>query len=272
MPLDIGIQPFGNNTARLNRLSSDGRPKYRQIGADIAWDLIPALTDQQVADWNGVTPDGVRVHAGEKIILIGTTMSPITTKEVQTITLTGATGGNFDAVFKKLSSYGEQEEYELDAIPYNISAAAFQALLEDIYEVGKIAVALAGSTYTLTYSTAGNIETPTLTSHLTGTSPTVVAATQTQGTELYGSYAPFDSSQSNGQQVLSRRDSGITDYTIRYSRPWDWDSTVNPEVSHIGLIYGGWIYRERLQAGGTNQPTLDQLLTAFPELNFTPLD
>lgn len=269
MAANLSIQPFGNGIGRINRLSADGYPKYKLVGVDVAWDLVDALTQQQVDDWGGVTPDGVPVKAGQKIILLGTPMVPILTKEVQTITLTSVTAGTFEATFEFTDSWGEVKTETVEDIPWNVTAAQLQAIADDVYGEGVFVVTKAGVVLTLTSTKAGNY--PAIVTDSTGlTGGSAVVATTAQGSDNYMSYAPFDSSKTDGRQTLARDKVGLVDYTIRYLNPED--GTINPEVSHIGLIVGGGIYAERLQVGGTNQTTLAALQAVLPELSTAPAE
>lgn len=82
-----------------------------------------------------------------------------------------------------------------------------------------------------------------------------------------GKYAPFDSSKSNGQQTLTRGDAGLLDNTIKQQVPGIYNMTLNTEFT--GLIIGGLVFRPRLKVGGSNQPTLTNLMAALPLLQLT---
>lgn len=99
--------------------------------------------------------------------------------EVQTVTVTGATGGTFTLTFDGQTTAG---------IAYNAAASAVQSALEALSNIGAGDVTVtgtAGGPYTVTFAGAlADMNVPQMTADgasLTGTSPTVTVTTSTQG-------------------------------------------------------------------------------------------
>jgi hypothetical protein len=258
--MPIGKTILGARTGRPTRLTADGYPRVLPIGVSTAWGVVAAAVS------NTTLEDGTPVYVGEKALPVGTVMVPVRTAEVQTVTITGApTGGSFTL---RLRAGGRTET--TSALPYNATAEQVRAALCELANASKsITVTLAGAVYTITFpATMANVtqleSVPSLTG---GATPSVTHATTTQGVATGGQWGPFDSSAADGRQTLERDYVGLLDYTIKQQET----SILGGfnDTQEIGLITGGLIWRERLKVGGTNQPTLADLLAVMPNLELT---
>ncbi len=77
-----------------------------------------------------------------------------------------------------------------------------------------------------------------------------------------GKWAPSDTSKADGRQTLTRGDVGLMDDVMIMHVPGVYNMVINTEVT--GLIIGGPVWRQRIKAGGVNQPTLINTLAALP--------
>lgn len=137
-----------------------------------------------------VIPGGGTTTIATEVRVYQTTGAPTSNaSDVQTVTLTGATGGTFTLTF------GGQTTTPL---AFNATAAAVQAALVALSNIGPADVQVtgnAGGPYTVTFVGAlANAPQPVLVATgaaLTGTTPTVaVAHTATGSTATFGSVAP----------------------------------------------------------------------------------
>lgn len=85
-----------------------------------------------------------------------------------------------------------------------------------------------------------------------------------------GKFAPFDSTQTDGRQTLTRGDVGLLDGTLKQYVANYYSSPQNTELS--GLIIGGLVFRPRLKVGTAPQPLLADLQTALPLLQLTRVE
>lgn len=252
----IGLITPPEKTGQPVGLSADAYPEWMDIGATIAWALVPAATAARTLE------DGTPVGIGEKVIEVGSVMAKITVGEVNTITI-NATGGTFT-----ITVLDDGVSRTTTALAWNASAAEVRAALEAIVGVGRAAVALAGQVYTLTFNPVlGNIVVTTTAALTGGTTNTAVVAVTTQGSDEAGKYAPFDSTQTDGRQTLLRGDVGLMPQTIKMQVAGIYNLPLNTELT--GLIIGGLVFRLRLKVDGTNQPTMANLLAALPRLELT---
>ncbi len=82
-----------------------------------------------------------------------------------------------------------------------------------------------------------------------------------------GKYAPYDSTQTDGRQTLTRGDVGLMDDVMIKHRAGIYNLVVDTNIT--GLIIGGLLWRQRIKVGGTNQATLANLLVAMPLIELT---
>jgi hypothetical protein len=246
-------------TGRPIQVSADGRPIWKMGGVTIDWDTVTAVSEETTL------ADETVVKDGDKYLRYGQVLGIIGKAEVQTITFTGGpTAG--DAIFTFPASGSEAAEVAA-AAAFNISAQAMQDLLNALPRIGPngVTVARAGAgsngdpyVYTVTFNRAfGNVPQFTSTHTFTGgTTPTTTHATGTAGTGN-GKYGPIDTTATDGRQTMTRGECFILNETV-----------VKSELGsdHPAVIEGGSVWAERLLVNGTNQPTLANLLTAFPAL------
>lgn len=256
----IGRVTLSQATGRPTRVSADGYPEWLPVGATIAWGAISASSGETLSD-------GTYVASGEKAIRYGTIMVPITTAEVQTVTI-DATGGTWNLSV----TYGGSTQ-TASGLAWDISAADLVAAVEDLTNVGegRVSITLSSLVYTITFAAImGDVAIMTTTDSLTGGAGTATVANVTAGIATGGMWAPYDSSLTNGRQLLTPGSVGIMDVTIKDSESTVMGANLNNYLT--GLITGGLVWRERLVVDGTNQPTLGDLLDAMPRLRLTPAE
>jgi hypothetical protein len=246
-------------TGRPRMVSADGKPEWKIGGVTIDWSLVSAVGSDTTLS------DETIVKNGDKYMRYGQVIGLSSKSEVQTITFTGGpTAG--DAIIT-LPASGDDAAEVAGAAAFNISAQAMQDLLTALPRIGQNGATVtrsgAGSAgdpyiYTVTFNRLlGNVPQFTATHTFTGgTSPTVTPGTSTAGAGT-GLYGPIDTSASDGRQTLTRGECFILNETV-----------VQSELGsdHPPVFDGGAVWTDRLLVGGTNQPTLANLLTAMPRL------
>lgn len=166
---DVGLQ----RTPLLSRSQS--------WAAEFPTDLRPITLDADLclAKWtNGIVPSGASLAQNSTTKRYGPYGG--TTDEVQTVTITGGpTGGTFTLTFSGQTTA---------ALAFNATAAAVQAALEALSNIGVgdvVVTGSAGGPYTVTFAKAladTNVAQMTATPSLTGgSSPSVNVATSTGG-------------------------------------------------------------------------------------------
>lgn len=163
--------------------------------------LQPYLNPEQARTQPVVLAGGVSLAAGTVLGLVPGTGTAV--NEVQTITITGTpTGGSFRLVFGgKMTA----------AIAYNASAAAVQAALEALDNIGSGQVTCAGGalpgtavTVTFTGTLAGRNVPMLLTASVAltgGSSPAIAITETTAGKPARGYWKEYDDSASDGSEV-----------------------------------------------------------------------
>lgn len=162
--------------------------------------LDPARNPDDAKTQAVVLPGGATYPAGQVLGLVPGTGTAV--NEVQTVTITGTpTGGSIRLIFNGQTTA---------AIAYNAAAAAVQAALEALSNVGVGQVTCGGGafpgtavTVTFTGTLAGRAP-PTLvaTSSLTGgSSPAVAVAVTTAGKPAGGYWKDYNDALSDGSQV-----------------------------------------------------------------------
>jgi len=86
--------------------------------------------------------------------------------------------------------------------------------------------------------------------------------TQITATGLYG---PAITTATDGRQTLGRTTTVILNESLLQS---GFDQLVAVASDHPGVLTGGRVWKARIQAGGTNQPTFAQLEAAMPRLDY----
>jgi hypothetical protein len=239
------------------QVTADGAPEWHPIGITIDWSTVAAVSGS-----DETYGDGTVVKIGQKGLPYGQVLCRINVAEVQTVTLTGnPTGGTFT-----LSGNGETT----DPIAYNAAAATVQteirALGGDYSEV--VVTGSAGGPWTVTFPlAAGNPAQLTgdgggLTG---GTSPDVSIATTTSGSSGAGKWGPYASGASDGRQNLTRGNCVILNRTLLEE---GFAGVVAVAGEHIGAIEGGLVWKSRIRAGGSGQPSWQNLEAALPRLRY----
>jgi hypothetical protein len=252
--MNVGPRAYGNKTGFPLRITADGRPEYKVGGVTIDWSTVTAVSGSPVT-----LPDGTTVAVGDKYIRYGTPITQIlAAAEVQSIDL--SPGADPDAGTWTSTYYG----FSTTPLAFNETAANVQAALEalDNVAVGQVAVSKTGFVYTLTFSgDLGNVSQVTTTSSLTisGSAGAIAVTTSTPGNDGGGMFGPVDTSASDGRQTMAQGRTYVLNETVVQS---DYMSD-----SAGGPLDGGPVYVKRLNVGGTNQPSLAQLLAALPRLN-----
>lgn len=234
---------------------ASGDAIWHPIGATIDWATVAAVSGADVT-----YGDGTIVKIGAKGIPYGTVLCRVTTTEVQTITLTNATGGTFPVTGNNLTVSG---------LAFNVAAADLQTAIRSLGGVyyNAVVTGSAGGPYSVTYTSASG-DVPALTTSnaaLTGSSPTIAVTTPTAGLAAGGKWAPYDSGASNGLQTLSRGNCGILNRSVLELGY----AGIVPVASDItSLIEGGLVWRERLKVGGASQPSFANVEAALPMLRY----
>jgi hypothetical protein len=224
--------------------------RWKAGGITFDWSLVTAVTEDTTLD------DGTIVKTGDKYVRYGTVVDEITQAEVQTIDLSGGddpTGGTWE-----LTIAGET----IEGLAHNVSAATLQAAIRALSFDGTDAVTVGktGFVYTITFPHySGNVATVTVdsTALTSGGTVTVTIGTTTQGVANQGKFGPVDTTATDGRQAMARGETYVVNETVLMSELGS---------DHIPVFEGGLVWQARLLVGGTNQPTLANLLTALPEL------
>jgi hypothetical protein len=246
------MSSFGRNTitgGSGNRImiTADGKPEWKHGGVTIDWTTVAALGADTVVD-------GRTISSGDKYIRYGTPLTTVKTSEVQTVTLTAATGGTFTLTLSGQTT---------GAIAYNAAASAVQTAIAALSNVGSGNVVVTGSDggpYTVTFSNSlGNLATMTATDSTTGTGHGVAVASvsDTGGPNSVGKYGPIDTSVTDGRQTATRGTVYLLNETVVKS---------DERSDHPAVLEGGLVWRDRLNIAGSNQITEANLLVAMPRL------
>ncbi len=249
---------FGRNvqetSGRPIAVSADGRPEWKIGGVTLDWSTVSAVSSTPAT-----LDDGTVVAVGDKYLRYGTVLVPITQREVVEVDIDdGATptGGTFTLTFGGATT---------SALAHNASAADVEAALEALASIGagNISVALASMVYTLTFQgvfdgvNVGAV-TASAASLTTGGGAATIGITVTfQGTTSFGLYGEHLTNATDGRQTMTRGKAFILNETVVASEP---------NSDHPAVIEGGAVFVDRLVCGGTHQPTLANILTAFPRL------
>lgn len=240
----------------------DARGEYPPIGISLDWTNVAAVGSDTI-----VQPEGATVKNGQKYLPHGQVLTRITNTPVQTITLTGATGGTFNLAGYRLDT-GAYVQVMLNA--YNISLANLQAALQAPTAFGTIPVTVTGtpgSSYVITAPFALMTIDGTL---LTGTTPSAAIALTT-AVGNYGCYGPFDPTASDGRQTLTRGQVVILNSLVVQNGILG--NITNLPSNHPGCVVGGLLWKARVKATlGTHSlaagPTFTELEAAMPRVQW----
>lgn len=261
-----------------------GREVLTKTGRDVA--VLADLQDAQfkvggiTIDWSLITAaasdstlvDQTPIKTGEKFLRFGQILTKVTQAEVQTVDLSGdddPTGGTWS-----MTILGET----LSAIPYNVSAAALQALIRalDADGASQVTVSKSGFVYTITFPPSlGNVAAITAsTTGLTGGGGDTFAitiTTTTGGTGTAGKYGPYDPDATDGRQTLSRGSCFVLNRTVK---ELGYGANINiAQTDHPQVFDGGTAWKDRiLMTTGTHSlaagPTVTEFEAAFPRIAY----
>ena len=230
-------------------VSADGRPERKLGGVTIDWSSVTAVTE------NTTYSDGVKVYTDEKALRYGQVLTLITGGEINTISLGGATGGNFNLTL------GANVTGSLN---HNVSNATLKSALEAFSTIGTGNVNVTGSagSFTLSFNTAlGNISLTGSGSNLTNGTLSINTTSQGARDGLYG---PYDPSAVDGRATLAKGTTCIVEQTTKE----------NDVLSdHPSVVMGGLLWKDRLiatsgSASKANGPTFTDLEAALPRVAY----
>lgn len=166
-------------------------------GITIDWALVAAVTGAAVT-----LIDDTLIPIGQKFLRYGQILCRVKKTEVQTVTVTSATGGSYTLAGSV-------------AIAYNATAAVVQAALETLFGAGLVVVTGAdGGPYTVTFDDSlGNVTAMVVVDSTTGSGHGVAVATVNQGGGDLGKWGPYDPAATDGRQLLTRGDCYILNQT-----------------------------------------------------------
>lgn len=238
---------------------------WKHGGITLAWETVAAVNADTTL------PDDNVVKNGQKYLRFGQILCRITTTEVQTVDLSGdddPTGGTFD-----LTVMGET----LEDVPWNVSAAALQALIRALPVEGAagVIVGKVGFVYTITFpDAAGDVpvivaDAANLTGGVGDTFAITVANAQPGG--RFGKYGPYDPAATDGRQTLTRGECFILNRTVL-------ENGVIPGLGggvtdHPAVFDGGPTWKARLLiTPGAHSlaagPTVAEFEAAFPRVEY----
>ena len=158
--LDDSVSTYESGVIRPDRMRNPTVRGTRRPGGSLPLEMAPKGISQFL--WHLLGGD------------VTVTPGPVAaTNQVQTVTLTNASGGTFTLTLGGITTA---------ALNHNAADATVQAALEAIVGEGNVGVSLGGSIYTVTFQgdLAGmDVTAMTCTSSLTGTTPTIAIAIAT---------------------------------------------------------------------------------------------
>lgn len=244
----IGRSKIGQVGTSIS-VSADGRPERKLGGVTVDWSSVTAVTE------NTTYSDGVQVFTDEKALRYGQVLTLITGAEINTISLGGATGGNFTLSLASNTT---------SALNHNVSNATLKSALENFSTIGTGNVVVTGSSgsFTLTFnSSLGNIS---LTGNGTNLANGTLSINTTSQGGREGLYGPYDPDAVDGRATLSKGTTVIVEQTVK-----EYDVLSD----HPSVVMGGILWKDRLKAtSGTaskaNGPTFADLETALPRMTY----
>jgi hypothetical protein len=229
--------------------------RWKTGGVTIDWSLVAAVSGAALT-----LLDDTVVAIGQKFLRFGQILCRVRMVEVQSVTLTSATGGTFTLAGSV-------------AIAYNAAAATVQAALETIFGAGLVTVSgSAGGPYTVTFDKSlGNVATMAVVDSTTGSGHSVVAANVSEGSASADKYGPYDPAATDGRQLLVRGDAYILNQTVLENGlipGLGGGTSDNPAV-----LEGGYIWKARvLMTTGTHSlaagPTVAEFETLFHDIHY----
>ena len=232
-------------------LCADGQPEMKAGGVTFDWATVTAHSGADLT-----LPDGIVIKDGEKYLRYGQPITKITQVESQVIDLSAGadpTAGTWDIT----DILGEA----IEGIVWNVTAAALQALVNalPVEFADEITVAKSGFQYTFTFpERLENVATMTV-DFTDLTSATSVTVTPTNGSASAGNYGIADTGASDGRQTLTRGSVFLVNTTVR---------ELDLHSDHPPALEGGLVWKDRIIAGGSGQPTFANLIAAMPRLRF----
>lgn len=245
-------------------LGATGRPIMVAAGEteDIHW-KVGGIT----LDWllmvavNVLTTlsDDTIVNIGQKFLRYGQILCRVTKTEVQTVTLTSATGGTYTLAGSV-------------AIAFDAAAAVVQAALETIFGAGKVTVTgSAGGPYTVAFDDSlGNVAAMAVVDSTTGSGHNVAVSTVNQGGADLGKWGPYDPAATDGRQLLTPGDCFILNETVLQNGNFP---EFGANSDHPAVLDGGTVWKARiLMTSGSHSlaagPTVAEVQAAFPRLQY----
>jgi hypothetical protein len=240
----------------------------RQVLGKTGRALMVAAGETEDIHWKtgGITLDWALVAAvsvlttllDETVVQIGQKCRVAKT-EVQTVTVTLATGGTFTLAGSV-------------AIAYNAATAAVQAALETVFGAGLVVVTGTPGAYTVTFDNSlGNVATMSVVDNTTGAGHAVNVAVVNEGAGNQGKWGPYDPAATDGRQNLVRGDCYILNETVLENGALP---GVGGQVTdHPAVLDGGKVWKARiLMTSGTHSlaagPTVTEVETAMPRLDY----
>jgi hypothetical protein len=271
MSLALGIAgrnllPYRSGYGAQVIASNNPNPFGIPGGATIDWNLFSPLGSPLTL------PDTELMLTGWRFARYGQIFCRVTNGAANVLTLTGATGGTF--VINVTNSVDQSSATQTTAaIPFNATALVVKAALEALFIVGTGNTAVTGPSggpYNITFAGILGTTTVTVTSSLTGSSPTAAFTTGAGG--IPRSFGPYDpSATGTGRDVLNIGDCFILNRTKvmggSLQLPLQ-DDMHTGECVVRGSIWGAKVLA--VPAGGTpslaNGPTWTALKAAMPML------
>lgn len=257
------------------QVSADGQPDWKAIGITLDWSLIAAVSGSDVT----IESEGTVIKVGKKYLRYGQVLCKVTQAEVSTVDFSGdddPTGGDVDLNIAGTTFEGDTFSVDLDAVAWNVTAAALQALIRALSFPGasKVTVSKSSFVYTITFPPeSGNIVITSPANAFTGgvgDTFLVSIGTTTQGVVNAGYYGPYDPAATDGRQTLSRGNCYILNMTVIEDGLSDISGGA---TNHPAVFDGGLVFKLRVLATtGTHSlaagPTYTELETAFPRLSY----
>lgn len=247
-----GRQLLSGTGRPIHVIAGDGRDIHWKVGGiTLDWGLFAAVSSDTTLS------DETVVLNGQKYARYGQILCRVKKTEIQTVTVTAATGGDFTLAGS-------------DAIDFDATALEMQTALEEIFGAGNVTVSgPATGVYTVTFDDSlGNVTTMAVVDSTTGVGHSVTVATVNQGAGNEGKWGPYDPAATDGRQLLTRGDCHILDSTVLQNGVIP--SLGGGVTDHPAVFDGGGpVWKARLlMTTGTHSlaagPTVTEFETAFP--------
>lgn len=243
---------------RVVRASADGVPRWKAGGITLDWSTVPVISSSVDTTFS----DGTVVKANQRGLRYGTILTKINASEGDTLAI-DATGGTYTLTV----AVDGGTPATTTALAYNANAAAIQAALVALTNVGagNATVTGASTPFTLAFvgALAGHVVAVTAdATSLTGGASTATVTETGAGSFQEGMFGPYLSSAIDGRQNLVRGECFVLDTS------W---LELDFKSSAPGVFDGGIAYLARLLNNGTDMttnPTRSQIEAAFPALTW----